>query len=82
MNCTVISIFFGKRRTFPTNVTETISVLDKYIPYLQELDSGIESDIILANHCCNPSDDPNNEHNDYLAYKEWIEAGNTPEAAD
>ena len=27
-------------------------------------------------------DDPNNEHNDYLAYKEWIEAGNTPEAAD
>ena len=27
-------------------------------------------------------DDPNNEHEDYLDYKEWIEAGNTPEAAD
>lgn len=27
-------------------------------------------------------DNPNNEHRDYLSYKEWIEAGNTPEAAD
>ena len=27
-------------------------------------------------------DDPNNKHSAYVAYKEWIEAGNTPEAAD
>tara|TARA_R100000353_G_scaffold88333_1_gene65549 strand:- start:620 stop:793 length:174 start_codon:yes stop_codon:yes gene_type:complete len=27
-------------------------------------------------------DDPNNEHPDYLSYKEWIAEGNTPEEAD
>jgi hypothetical protein len=27
-------------------------------------------------------DEPNNDHRDYLDYKDWITAGNTPEAAD
>jgi len=27
-------------------------------------------------------DDPNNKHEDYVAYKEWVAAGNTPDAAD
>lgn len=67
MNCTVISIFFGKRRSFPTNVKESISVLDSYIPYLQKLDSGTKSDLILVNHNCHKDDDPNQESLKYLS---------------
>ena len=67
MNCTVISIFFGKRRSFPTNVKESISVLDSYIPYLQKLDSGTKSDLILVNHNCYKDDDPNQESLKYLS---------------
>tara|TARA_B100000676_G_scaffold63045_1_gene62427 strand:+ start:12749 stop:13576 length:828 start_codon:yes stop_codon:yes gene_type:complete len=60
-NCTVISTFFGKRRTYPKNTEETINYLNKYIPYLQKLDSGLSSDIILVNHCCEKSSDPESE---------------------
>jgi len=51
-SCTVISTYFGQRRSSPSGVHQTIEYLDKYFKELMELDSGVDSDIIIVNHAC------------------------------
>ena len=48
--CLVLSTYFGKRRAYPHNEQGTIEYLNKYLNFLINLDSGTDSDIIIANH--------------------------------
>ena len=48
--CLVLSTFFGERRAYPYNEDITMEYLDKYLDFLIKLDSGTDSDIIIANH--------------------------------
>lgn len=51
-SCIVISTYFGRRRTSPSGVHQTIEYLDEYFNKLVALDSGVDSDIIIVNHAC------------------------------
>ena len=66
-NCLVVSTFFGKRRTIPSGVDETIRCLDQYIDYLAQLDSGVDSDIIIVNHRCAEEVDPEKKSLNFLS---------------
>jgi len=48
--CLVISTYFGQRRAYPHNEQGTIEYFNKYLNFLLNLDSGTNSDIIIANH--------------------------------
>jgi len=66
-NCTVISTYFGERRTSPSGVDATIEYLDDFLEYLKELDSGVDSDIILVNHACPDGYDPEGKSLKFLS---------------
>lgn len=50
MNCTVISTYFGHRRTAPSGLCDSIKYMNDLLNFLIKLDSGVESDIIVVNH--------------------------------
>ena len=47
--CLVISTYFGQRRDYPHNEQGTIEYFNKYLNFLLNLDSGTNSNIIIAN---------------------------------
>jgi hypothetical protein len=46
----ILATYFGKRRTYPYNVENTIEILRKQIENLKILDTGYDSDLIIVNH--------------------------------
>ena len=66
-SCTVISTYFGQRRSSPSGVHQTIEYLDKYFKELMELDSGVDSDIIIVNHACLEGDGPDKKSLKFLS---------------
>ena len=48
--CLIISTYFGERRAYPHNEQGTVEYFNKYLSFLINLDSGTDSDIIIANH--------------------------------
>ncbi len=61
MNCTVISTYFGERRTEPSGLSNTKDYIYDLLQFLRKLDSGVDSDIILVNHECDEKYDPERE---------------------
>ena len=66
-NCTVISTYFGERRTPPSGLNATMEYMDVQLKYLKELDSGVDSDILIVNHECSYDDDPEKKSLKFLS---------------
>ena len=75
-SCTVISTFFGNRRSYPSGVNQTIEYLKGYLDFLIKLDSGVNSDIILANHQCLKELDPQKKSLKFLSELNGLKTAN------
>ena len=75
-SCTVITTFFGKRRSYPSEVEETIKYLREYLDFLIKLDSGVDSDIILTNHQCPEELDPEKKSLKFLSELDGLKTVN------